>query len=144
MGLTRDTPLLTTVAQVVDLTAVTTLANVEASGEFSAADTLLEAHRWVYDRLKRRYPAGSLAGITNTVELQRAVAFRFLEALAAAGHVAGGEDGTTGYWGTQAREEVDSFQPEFSPEQDVPRVSGEGVPSVTNVSRRALFGGQLS
>ena len=39
MGITRDSPLLTTAAQVVDLTGVQDLLNLEADAEFSVADT---------------------------------------------------------------------------------------------------------
>lgn len=145
MALVRTTPLLTTAGQVVDLTAVQDLANLEADAEFSVADTLKAAHEWVYDRLKRRFSTTSLATVTNQVELERAVAFRFLEIVAAAGYLAL-QEGQLAYYSAQAREEVDAFQPEFSPAADVSRRSDEGIPVVRNLTtslRGPLFGGQL-
>jgi len=150
VALTRDSALLATIAEVVDISSVQDLANLEADSEFSTADSLLEAHRWVYDRLKRRFPTDALAVLTNQAELKRAVAYRFLEVLAAAGYISAGEgaraadEGARGYWGQEAREEVDSFVPEYSDDTEVPRASNEGVPYLTNVSKRPLFGGQLS
>lgn len=145
MALVRATPLLTTIAQVVDLTSVQDLANLEVDGEFSTADTLLKAHEWIYDRLKRRFPTAALAVVTNTTELERACAFRFLEVVLAGGYL-GGSETSRDYWGAQARDEVDGFQPEYSDGQDVPRASSEGIPVVRNLtssSRGPLFGGQL-
>ena len=143
MGLVRLVPLLTTIAEVVDLTGVQGLANLEALTEFSAADTLLKAHQWAYDRLKRRYSTSVLATVTNTEELERAVAFRFMEAVAAAGYLGSGagaraaDEGARGYWGEQARDEVDGFQPELGGEADAPRA--EGVPVVKNTRTDAFF-----
>lgn len=148
MALTRDTPLLTTKAEVVAQTAVQDLASLESDAEFSTAATLLTAHEWVFDRLRKRLPTGALASVSNSEELKRAVAFRFLEIVGAAGYLgaeaaaAAATDG--GYWGKQAREEVDLFQPIYADGGDTPRDTTEGVPVVRNVSRRPLFGGQLS
>ena len=144
MALARATPLLTTIAQVVDLTSVQDLANLETDAEFSAADTLLRAHEWVYDRLKRRFPTGAMALISNQVELERAVAYRFLEILGAGGYIGSAgaraaEEGGRSYFGDQAREEVDGFQPEYSTEADVARRSSEGLPAVGHIDRYATF-----
>jgi len=146
MGITRADPLLTTKAEVVALTAVQDLASLETDSEFTVAPTLLSAHEWVHDRLRKRFPTGSLANIDNSDELKRAVAYRFLEIVAAAGFLGAGgaEEGGRGYWGKAAREEVDEFQPIYSDLADTPRNSPEGVPFVKNVSKRPLFGGQLS
>lgn len=145
MALDRDSALLTTKAEVVAQTSVQDLGNLESDAEFSVADVLLEAHRWVYDRLKRRFGAAALATLTNQVELKRAVAFRFLELVSAGGYLGdagarAAEAGGRSYWGEQAREEVDEFQPEFSDSTDEPRRSDEGVPRVANLSRYPRLG----
>ncbi len=145
MALSRESPLLSTIAQVVDITAVQDLANLETDAEFSAADTLAEAHRWVYDRLKHRLGAAPLSALTNDTELKRAVAYRFLEILGAAGYVGSAgaraaEEGGRSYYGDQAREEVDGFRPEFSDSTDESRRSDEGIPSVGNFDDGFTFG----
>lgn len=144
MALARATPLLTTLAQVVGLTSVQDIANLETDSEFSAADTLLRAHEWVFDRLKRRFPTGAMALISNTEELERAVAYRFLEILGAGGYVGSAgaraaEEGGRSYFGDQAREEVDSFQPEYTTAADAPRRSSEGLPVVGHIDRYPMF-----
>lgn len=137
MALSRDSALLTTAGQVVDLTGVQDLANLEADSEFSVADTLLEAHRWVYDRLKRRYGSTDLASLSNQTELHRAVAARFLEVLAASRHW--GDESARDYWALQAREEVDGFAGEFSAGIDEPRRSDEGLPAVANFDSGSAY-----
>lgn len=138
MALSRDSALLTTAGQVVDLTGAQDLANLEADSEFSVADTLLEAHRWVYDRLKRRYGSTNLADLSNQTELHRAVAARFLEVVAASGHWGDAEG--RDYWGAQAREEVDGFAGEFATAgTDEPRRSDEGIPAVANFDGESAY-----
>jgi hypothetical protein len=141
VALARETPLLTTIAEVVDITSVQDLANLEADAEFSAADTLAEAHRWVYDRLKHRLGSDALSSLSNQTELKRAVAFRFLETLSAAGYLSGGSGPE--YWGTQAREEADGFRPEFSDTTDEARSAAEDVPAVGNFESGWVFGPSL-
>lgn len=145
MALARETPLLTTIAEVVDITAVQDLANLETDSEFSTADTLAEAHRWVYDRLKHRLGSDPLTVLTNQTELERAVAYRFLEILGAAGYIGSAgaraaEEGGRSYFGDQAREEVDGFRPEFSDTTDESRRADEGLPAVGNFEDGWTFG----
>lgn len=139
MALARETPLLSTVAEVVDITSVQDLANLEADSEFSTADSLAEAHRWVYDRLKHRLGSDALAVLTNQTELKRAVAYRLLETVLAGGYI-GGDQGQRDYWAAQAREEVDTFRPEFSDSTDEGRNSTEDVPTVANFDDGWVFG----
>lgn len=130
MAISRDSALLTTAGQVVDLTGAQDLANLEADSEFSVADTLLEAHRWVYDRLKRRFGSVDLPSLSNQTELHRAIAARFLEVVAASGHW--GDADARDYWAGQAREEVDGFAAEFAAGIDEHRRADEGIPVVGN------------
>jgi len=134
MGLYRSQPLLTTSDEVCDITSIQDLAHLESDAEFSVADTLRRAHEWVYDRIRRRLPEGSLARITNEVELERAVAARFLEMVAPRV----GEDRS--YWSDQAEKEVDGFRPIYSDDGDSPRASSEGLPRVKNIMPGPLFG----
>lgn len=149
MGLVRTTPLLTTIAEVVDLTAVQDLASLESDSEFSVADTLLRAHEWVFDRLKARLGRSALGALTNETELERAVAWRFLEIVSAAGYLGdagarAAEAGGRGYYGEQAREELDNFAPEYSGNADAPRRSTEGIPAVGHLDGGAVFFGDLT
>ena len=137
MGITRDSPLLTTAAQVVDLTGVQDLLNLEADAEFSVADTLLSAHREVYDRMKRRFESTVLANLSNQVELHRAVAYVFLEMLAAGRYV--GDDSARDYWGAKASEEINGFRAEFTDATDEPRRVDEGIPAVANFDGVSAF-----
>lgn len=146
MGLARDSALLTTAAQVAALTGVQNLENVEAAAQVTVANGLLAAHRWVFDRLRRRFTAAQLATISNTEALELAVACRFLEFCAGAGVLVGDasaravESGPREYWGKQARDEVDSFAPEFA-SYDAPRRSSEGIPAVGHVDASPMFFG---
>lgn len=148
MALTRTSPLLTTAAQVAALVTLQGLANLEAGGQVSVAGTLLVAHAWVFDRLKRRFSTAQLLTLSNSEELERAVAYRFVELVAAGGHlVLPPEQSSPDYWAAQAKDEVDGFQPEWSDDADSPRASIEGIPRVVNITsshRGPLFGGQLS
>lgn len=141
MSLTRATPLLTTRAQVVDLTAHPNLATLEDSGEFTVADTLAAAHQWVFDKVKARLGATAVAALTNETALERAVAYRFLELVAAAGLLSSEVEENTrarDYYGGQAALEVKEFEPDYSDDADEPP-NTQGMPSVTNLSSTARF-----
>lgn len=145
MALSRSSPLLTTKAQVVAIAAHPGLASLEDSGEFSVATTLAEAHKWVYDAVKRRIGIDACALLTNTEELERAVAFKFLELVAASGLLGGAGEGARAadagardYYGRLASEEADAFVPAY-PSDDTPRVIGEGKPYVRNLSSLPRF-----
>lgn len=140
MALARATPLLSTAGEVVDLTGVQDLANLEADSEFSVADTLLRAHEWVFDMVEQQLGATAPALITNQTRLERAVAARFLEVLYANGYLAGGDSDQRDYWAAQAKDEVTRFRPQLST-GDEPRQTGEGVPVVGNFEHGWAFGG---
>lgn len=139
MALARETPLLTTVAEVVDITHVLDLANLETDAEFSTTDALAEAHRWVYDRAEGHHGPDALAALTNQTALSRAVAFRLMEVLSAPGAPLASVEGTA-YWGAQAREAVDGFRPTFSGTTSEARRSDEAVISVGNFEDGWTFG----
>lgn len=134
MALSRSTALLSTAGEVVDLTGVQDLANLEAGSEFSVADTLLRAHEWVYDMVEQRLGASAPAKITNETRLERAVAARFLELLHVTGYLGDGDPDQRDYWQREARDEVDRYRPELS-SGDEPRRAGEAIPLVGNYER---------
>lgn len=140
MALSRASALLSTAGQVVDLTGVQDLANLEADGEFSVSDSLLRAHEWVYDMVEQRLGAEAPARITNESRLERAVAARFLEVLYATGYLGDGDMDARDYWHREARDEVDRYRPELS-SGDEPRKTGEGVPLVGNFERGWEYAG---
>lgn len=135
MALARATPLLSTAGEVVDLTGVQDLANLESDSEFSVADTLLRAHEWVFDHVEQRFGASAPALITNQTRLERAVAYRFLELLVATGYL----EGEPTYWSEQARDEVMRYRAEFSSGNE-PASTGDGIPEVGNFEDGWTFG----
>lgn len=137
MGMARNTALLTTAAEVVDLTGQQDLGNLETDGEFSVSDLLLSAHKWVFDRLDGRLGVDPTL-LTNEVRLERAVALKFLELLVANGYLAEGDPERRDYFGAQAVDEVDNFRPALS-SGDEARVAGEAIPVVLNLRRRGFF-----
>lgn len=139
MALARATPLLSTAGEVVDLTGVQDLANLEAGSEFSVADTLLAAHEWVFDMVEQRLGASAPALITNQTRLERAVAARFLEVAVASGHLRDGDPEFRDYWRAEARDEVSRYRAELS-SGDEPRGTGSGVPCVGNFEDGWAFG----
>lgn len=153
MGLDRDVPLVADAGAAAKLIAVDGLLAMDerADGttpDVTVADLLLTAHRWVYDRLRRRWTAAQLATVTNANGLEAAVAWRFAE-VAAAQDLLGGDAGARAadagsreFFGEQALEQVDGWRPEF-PEADSPRASADGIPRIknlTNPTRGPLFG----
>lgn len=130
MALARATPLLTTAAEVVDLTSTTDLANLEVGAEFSVADTLLRAHEWVFDLVEQRLGASAPALITNQTRLERAVAARFMAVLFAAGAIHSNDStDARDYWDSQARDEVNRYRAELSSGDEAANSSG-GIPEV--------------
>lgn len=130
MALSRSSALLTTAAEVVDLTGVQDLANLETASEFSVEDHLLRAHEWVFDHVEQSLGVSAPALISNQTRLERAVAARFLEVLYANGQIGGGDTEARDYWGAQALDEVRRFRPAYSSGADAPRSTGEGIPVV--------------
>jgi hypothetical protein len=130
MGLDRDAQLVEDAGEAGRILSVAGLANLETDeGGPTVEQMLLEAHRWVFDRLRRRFAAAELALVTNTEALKL-------------GGGGGGEraadEGGRDYWGIQAKEQVDQFRPEFSDSRNSPRNSSEGIPAVGHVNQ-AVF-----
>jgi hypothetical protein len=143
VGLDRDTSIVADAGEAGRIISLGGLPNLETDeGAPTVAQMLLEAHRWVFDRLRRRFSAAELALVTNTDALKLAVCSRLAEVLSAQGLLGGGEraadEGGRDYWGTQAKEQVDLFRPEFSDSRNSPRASSEGVPAVGHVNE-AVF-----
>lgn len=139
MALSRSSALLTTAAQVVDLTGVTDLANLESDSEFSVEDTLLRAHEWVFDMVEQRLGADAPALITNQTRLERAVAARFLTLLYANNHLGAGDVDQRDFWSNEARDEVNRFRAELT-SGDEPRGTAYGIPEVGNFEDGWVFG----
>lgn len=146
MALSRATALLTTAAQVVDLTGVQDLANLESASEFSVEDSLLRAHEWVFDHVEQSLGPDAPAKLSNTTRLERAVACRFLEVLFATGQLDAGGIGLdpVTYWREEARDELARFRPVYTDDRDAPRRASEGVPSIGSLDRGLLSGSSLT
>lgn len=137
MALVRATPLLTTAAQVENLTGVQDLDHLESGSTFTVTASLLRAHEWVFDRVAQRYGIAAVALLTNQSTLERAVAARFLEFM-----YAGPLDNDAElreFWMLQAREEVDKFRAEF-PDDDERARSDQGIPEVGNFEDGWVYG----
>ena len=141
MALSRSSALLSTAGEVVDLTGVQDLANLETASEFSVADHLLRAHEWVFDHVEQALGESAPALIDNTSRLERAVAARFLEVLYATQQIGGGDVEARDYWAAQALDEVRRFKPSFSDSSDTPRAAGEGIPVIGRFDHGWHFAG---
>lgn len=141
MALSRSSALLTTADEVVDLTAVQDLANLETASEFSVQDHLLRAHEWVFDHIEQALGASAPALVSNESRLERAVAARFLEVLYATQQIGGGDVEARDYWAAQALDEVGRFRPTFSDSSDAPRNTREGVPVIGRFTKGFGFSG---
>lgn len=137
MAYTRATSILTTVQQVVDLTGVQDIKNLEEDGEYIAVDNLKAAHVWVFDRIEQRLGATDVLLITNETRLERAVAARFLEVLFAGPLRPDAE--LRDYWQAQAADESDRFRAELS-SGDESRQSSEGVPEFGHFEEGWVYG----
>lgn len=137
MALSRSAPLLTTAAEVVDLTGIQGLAGLEAASEFSVADSLLRAHEWVYDKTKKRLGLEGVQALTNQVELERAVAFRLLELVAP--YLRGDTVELREHYGALAQRELLDFMPDYPDTKDEPPGAGDPLPYVVNSTAKRLF-----
>lgn len=135
MALSRSSALLSTAAEVVDLTGVQDLANLETGSEFSVADSLLRAHEWVFDMVEQALGPAAPARLSNQTRLERAVAARFLEVLYANGYLGDDPGGSRDYWAGEARDEVKRFRPVYSDSGDAPAASSQGIPVVGTFRR---------
>ena len=144
MALVRDTSIVEDSGEAGRLLSLPGLSNLEVGSDVTVDQMLLEAHRWAFDRLRRKFTAAQLALVTNQDALKLGVASRFAEILSAQGLIGGGEGvrasdvGDRDYWAEQAKEQVDHFKPEFSA-GDEPRASAEAIPVVRNITRSPSF-----
>lgn len=143
MGLSYDTALISTAADVARLTGVHALGNAFTSGDATLEQFLLEAHRWVFERV--RGAGTDPAKLANGARLARAEAFYALSLIAEAGYLQSSEPSSVlaDRYHARAKEEVDSFRPELE-SGDEPRRISEGVPVVGHMDGDGLvFGGGL-
>lgn len=143
MGMSYDTALISTAADVARLTGVQRVQEAFVDGDTTVDLFLLEASRWVFERL--RGAGVDPTKLTNEARLERAVAFYALGMLAEAGHLSPGE-GTTpaelaDRYHERAKEAVDHFRPILT-SGDEPRRASEAIPAVGHMDGRGLvFGG---
>lgn len=149
--MTRGTPLVATVARVVQLTGVQGIPNLEtgAGGALTATDLLTSASDAIYDQLKME--GETPASMTNSEVYERAVAWHFVATLVIGGYIPqpanvppptndkGQSDPFA--WSDPHKDRVHA---EYPVGTDEPRRAGEAIPVLKNVSTRPLFGGTLS
>lgn len=149
MGMTRGTALVATVARVVQLTGVQDLADLEGGSELTLTDLLTTASDAIYDQLNR--DGEDPTAITNEEVYESAVAWHFLARLVIGGYV----PLPTGLNPpTNEKGQADPYawsdpyyarvRPTYAAGTDSPATAGESIPVIRNVSKRPLFGGQLS
>lgn len=129
MGMTYDSALITTAAEVAHLTGRQGLGNLENAG-FTLATHLLEAHRWVYERVYGRW-GKDLSTITNQTHLRRAVAHKAVHDLAAAGLIKLADGLAPDHYLTEAKDQADNFRPEWAA-AEAGRVASEDLPRMAN------------
>lgn len=140
MGLSYDVALLTG-AELVTLTGVTDLANLEADSELDVDTVVLDAQREVYERLyENGLSADQLSAMTNEAWLKRRIASLALArlAIAHAGLLSDGQEPEA--LRERALHGVDRFRPQFAAATATPRRSGEGIPSVGHASEGLVYG----
>jgi len=134
----RDTPLVTTVEHVVQLTGRTDLRNLESSGELDLQDLLRSTSNTVHDKLQARGVVP--AEVQNEHVYENAVAWQFLGVLAEAGSL-GNEDPEALF--ARSDRYFEDVQPRLLPGAATP--SAAGLPAVRNVTTppfRSSHGGR--
>lgn len=135
MALSYDVALLTTAAEVANLVGRQSLSNLENAG-FTLATFLLEAQRWVYERLIN---AGKdPTTLTNQNYLRRPIALYVVAQLVAAGHVEITEGAGAEFYLQQAEKLVDEFRPIY-PTGAESRNAAEDLPGVANFDEASAF-----
>ena len=129
MAFIRGTPLVGSLARVVQLTGAQDLRNLEVTGELALTDVLVTASDAIFDRLV----ADGLEppALVNAQVYERAVAFQFLGLLAAQAYLDGEEDAQTvadRHFALSDRY-YDQVRPK-APGQ--PSTAKDGVPAVRN------------
>ena len=125
-------------AELVKITGVQDLANLEADSELDLDDLILEATREAFSRVRRTGMDPAL--ITNQVELRSAVAYMVLERLAMGGYIDPLDDRATSiqFYKDKVKELLREFRPTTT-EDDAPSNIQDGVPSVGNFEPGWVF-----
>lgn len=134
MGLTRASPLLTTVAQVVARTGVQDLAQLEADAELTIATLLAQIHAAIYDRLQA--DGEDPDNLTNPTSYEAVEAWWLIADLTLGGYLAGDL--------LARRQKVEDLwrgvRPTYAAAETGPR-TGVGAVSVGNMDAEPLLGG---
>lgn len=144
MGISRDTQLVENASDAsVLLGGIDGLASLEREGSaVTVAALLLEAHRWVYDQLRKRYTAAELLTLSNPEPLHRIEAARFAVLLVVHRLILRTSENANDlltFWAGQANE-VLNFRAEFEAAASARR-AGEALPGLANQTSRPMFGG---
>lgn len=139
MALTFDTALIAE-SDLVKLTGIQDLANLELPAELDLIDLIKAATNYFVTRLETLGVDPSL--IINQTRLNAAVAYETVRRLAVGGYVDPLQDRAASV--ALFQEEVDREWREFKPDTsgDDSRVASEGIPRVANVDRHGHFGRQ--
>lgn len=144
----RGTPLVANLAAAVKLAPALDLVQLEADNELDLDDLLLSASDAVYDQLVS--DGHTPEDLTNSTSYESAVAWHFLARLVIAGHhplPAGldpprdSENRPSPYGWSDAY--YVRVKPRYATGVKQGRVQ-EGVPGLTNLSDRPLFGGRMT
>lgn len=135
MGLDYDTPLLTTAAQVSNLTGRQNI-DALASGDLTVATLLLSASQWVYRRVQELGKDPTL--ITNGDQLKAAVAYYVVAQLVAGRHL-DAEGADAQFYMDQAVAEVNGFRPVYADTAAQGRTLSEDLPMVGNFEEGTNF-----
>lgn len=132
MPMIRGTALVSTVAQVTQLTGMQRLATLEIGGTITLSDLLVTASDTIYDRLVT--DGIDPTALSNETIFERAVAWHFLEALAATGYLnVGGQDSTQTIENMRemAERSYERVRPSLT-SGDEPTRPGDSIPFVVN------------
>lgn len=128
MSWTRTTAIVTSLAQVTQLTGAQGLANLE--DDLTGTDLLLAASKEVYDRLVRDGLDPTKFESETVDAFERCVAYTFLHHLALQGHL-GGEGEDQARFSTEADRQYRMVRPK-STANSLPAGAGESLPGLTN------------
>ena len=134
MAMDRDTALVTTLAEVANLTSLQQLDNLESGGDLTIVTLLLNAHRAIYDELVTSGIDPAL--ISNQSYLKGAIAWEAALVLASDPKI----ELDPLFCQARRDEALRRFRPIYVDSTSVPRNSTEGVPEVANFDDGFVFG----
>ena len=146
MGMTRGTALVATIADVVTLTGVQDLANLETGGELTVASLLVSASDAIYDQLESDGVDPTI--LTNEEVFERAVAWHACALLVVTGQL-GLPDGVSPPQNEAGQADPFAWSDPYymrvkakqASAQDARRPS-EALPAIGNLRRQPLFSPQ--